>query len=467
MRIFYFLFIILLSTTQYSFAQQQTLLKGMVTEIEVVSDSLNLAYSIYLPPNYTKATASKVLFVLDPNGDGMRAARLFVSAIAGEEYVVVSNNFKLSKNLDSLDTNAQQAVTMMRDVFAKVALESGQVYITGLGSGAKTASALSYVLKNTAGILVIDDIYFAEQYIEQASGNAVIGVVGDSSPSYYQMANHFNMMKSLNNYNELYTYSDTGAWPSANFLGILINRLNHFQTDRFNLQVADSIWQRNYNSDLEALDKLVLKGEYLTAYDLSQDLKSDYRGNVSLDKLKDFYKDLRRTDAYKTAKRANRSGNLQELLLLEDIQYFLDEDITLANFENLGYWDSRISNFKNSADNATMANEQKVAHRMLGYISYTIEDFLTLNKVGLIPQRIFGNVLATMLDARDYQAYLNIISLSAQDDDDNTAYFYLEELLKQGFTDYESLYAIPETTTLKIKPTYNQIIANYLGKSKF
>ncbi len=184
MRIFYFLFIILLSTTQYSFAQKQTLLKGMVTEIEVVSDSLNLAYSIYLPPNYTKATASKALFVLDPNGDGMRAARLFVSAIAGEEYVVVSNNFKLSKNLDSLDTNAQQAVTMMRDVFAKVALESGQVYITGLGSGAKTASALSYVLKNTAGILVIDDIYFAEQYIEQASGNAVIGVVGDSSPSY-------------------------------------------------------------------------------------------------------------------------------------------------------------------------------------------------------------------------------------------------------------------------------------------
>ena len=52
--------------------------------------------------------------------------------------------------MDSLDTNAQQAVTMMRDVFAKVALESGQIYITGLGSGAKTASALSYVLKNTA-----------------------------------------------------------------------------------------------------------------------------------------------------------------------------------------------------------------------------------------------------------------------------------------------------------------------------
>ena len=97
MRIFYFLFIILLSTTQYSFAQKQTLLKGMVTEIEVVSDSLNLAYSIYLPPNYTKATASKALFVLDPNGDGMRAARLFVSAIAGEEYVVVSNNLQYQR----------------------------------------------------------------------------------------------------------------------------------------------------------------------------------------------------------------------------------------------------------------------------------------------------------------------------------------------------------------------------------
>ena len=66
-----------------------------------------------------------------------------------------------------------------------------------------------------------------------------------------------------------------------------------------------------------------------------------------------------------------------------------------------------------------------------------------------------------------YTAYLDIISLAAIDGDDNTAYFYLEELLKQGYDDYEALYSIPKTELLRIKPTYNELVESYLGKSKF
>ncbi|MFI8378716.1 hypothetical protein [Leeuwenhoekiella sp. NPDC079379] len=450
-----------------SFAQNQTLIKGMVSEIEVTTDSTSLNYSIYIPQNYTATKPAKGLFVFDPNGDGVRAARLFVSAIAGEDYVVVSNNFKMSNNLDSLDYNANNAITIMRDVFAKVSLESSQVYIAGLGAGAKATSALSYLLKNTAGILLVDDVYFADQYFTQARRNTVIGVVGKSSPNYYQMADYFRMMKSIDSFNELYTYSNSGEWPGANFIGILINRLSHFQGENINLKNPDSLWEKQYVNDLNGLKSLASNKELLTAYDLSQDLKRDYRGEVDLDAIKDFYKDLRKTEPYKIAKRLDRSGNLEELLLLDDIEYFLESDIVAANFENLGYWDSRINEFKIASKDAAKQNEEKVAKRMLGYIDYTVEDFLTLNKVSLLPQRIFGNVLMTMLDSKDYQAYINIISLSAQDNDDNTAYFYLEELLKQGFTDYDALYEIPQTTTLKIKPIYNQLIKKYLGKSKF
>ena len=323
------------------------------------------------------------------------------------------------------------------------------------------------MLKNTAGILLVDDVYFADQYIAQARKNNVIGVVGKSSPNYYQMADYFRMMKSFNSSNELYTYSNSGEWPGASFIGVLLNRLNHIQADNINLKISDTLWEKRYQNDLNGLKSLVLNKEYLTAYDLSLDLKRDYRRKVDLDAIKNFYKSLRKTESYKTAKRLDRSGNLEELLLLDDIEYFLESDIVAANFENLGYWDSRINEFKNASNDPNKPNEQKVAKRMLGYIDYTVEDFLTLNKVSLLAQRIFGNVLMTMLDSKDYQAYLNIISLSAQDNDDNTAYFYLEELLKQGFTDYDALYEIPQTTTLKIKPVYNQLIKSYLGKAKF
>lgn len=467
MRKFLSLVIVSILFSSLSFAQNQTLIKGMVSEIEVTTDSTSLNYSIYIPQNFIATKPVKGLFIFDPNGDGMRASRLFVSAIAGEDYVVVSNNFKMSNNLDSLDFNANNAITIMRDVFAKVALEPSQIYIAGLGAGAKATSALSYLLKNTAGILLVDDVYFADQYIAQARKNNVIGVVGKSSPNYYQMADYFRMMKSFNSSNVLYTYSNSGEWPEASFIGVLLNRLNHIQAETINLKISDTLWERRYQNDLNGLKSLVTNKEYLTAYDLSLDLKRDYRRKVDLDAIKNFYKSLRNTESYKTAKRLDRSGNLEELLLLDDIEYFLESDIVAANFENLGYWDSRINEFKNASNDPNKPNEQKVAKRMLGYIDYTVEDFLTLNKVSLLAQRIFGNVLMTMLDSKDYQAYLNIISLSAQDNDDNTAYFYLEELLKQGFTDYDALYEIPQTTTLKIKPVYNQLIKSYLGKAKF
>ena len=127
----------------------------------------------------------------------------------------------------------------------------------------------------------------------------------------------------------------------------------------------------------------------------------------------------------------------------------------------------RGKQFEAASKNNSKPREQEVAHRILGFIDYKIEDFLFLNTQRLIPQRIFVNVLNTLLHPEESQSYLNIISLSAQDKDYNTAYFYLEELLKQGYGDYESLYEIPNTELLKIKPTYNQLIKSYLGKAKF
>jgi len=162
-----------------------------------------------------------------------------------------------------------------------------------------------------------------------------------------------------------------------------------------------------------------------------------------------------------------RSDDIEEGLLLDDISYFLDEDLALGSFSNLGYWDERIQQFRAAAQNSAKPKEQKVAKRMLGYIDYVVIDFLTLNRVALFDQRIFANVLRTLLDPENDTAYLDIISLAAIDGDDNTAYFYLEELLKQGYDDYEALYSIPKTELLRIKPTYNELVESYLGKSKF
>ena len=460
------LFFILFLSSSLVFSQE-TLLRGLVTETKVSSDSLDISYSIFLPKSYSADKPVKVLFVFDPEGEGTRAARLFASGLGDQNFVIAANNIPLYNDLDSLDINADMAVQLMRDVFLKVSVNKNEIYMAGLKSGAQVASAVSYILTGSTNLLLIDDVFYANQYLKRSKRNTVMGVVGEASENYYQMADYFSMLRAFDGDNTLYEYSNTDVWPSAAFLGTLINRLSHLNLERLHAELPDPIWQQEYKFDLTTVASLIQQEEYLTAYDLVTDLKSDYRGNVDLDPIREVQRSLRRSDNYKIAKRKDKAGNLEEILLLEDITYFLDEDITLANFENLGYWDSRINDFKVAAKNTTKPREQKVAKRMLGYIDYTLNDFLTLNTIGLMDQRIFSNVLMTILQPNEYKPYLDIIGLSAKDEDYNTAYFYLEELLKQGYTSYDALYEIPNTELLKIKPIYNELIRTYLGKSKF
>ena len=95
-------------------AQEQTLLRGAVTETTVTNDSLDISYSIYLPQNYDPEKLAKALFVFDPEGEGTKAARLFASGLQGEDFVIVSNNHPMSSTIDSLDACKGQRASFFR-----------------------------------------------------------------------------------------------------------------------------------------------------------------------------------------------------------------------------------------------------------------------------------------------------------------------------------------------------------------
>ena len=269
-------------------AQEQVLHRGAVTETVTANDSISIPYSIYLPPTYDVNNPSNALFIFDSEGEGTKANRLFVSALQGENYIIVANNKLLPQALDSLDANAKMGLHIMQDVFRKVSLDMNNVYLAGHKSGAQVASALSYIVRGTANLLLIDDVYFANRFADQAQDNLAIGVVGEASPNYYQMEDYFYMMKAYNNDNTLYFIEETTTWPSAALMGTLINRLYHLNNERLNKKLSDTVWQRQYQTDLNTIKQLTLAEEYVNAYELATDLKGEYRGNVDLDPLRDL-----------------------------------------------------------------------------------------------------------------------------------------------------------------------------------
>lgn len=79
----------------------------------------------------------------------------------------------------------------------------------------------------------------------------------------------------------------------------------------------------------------------------------------------------------------------------------------------------------------------------------------------------FLYMLRTIITPEDTEPYLKIISNSAKIEDYGTALFYLEELLKTGYTDKETLYGLDGTAFLRITPEFNEVVDKYLKDARY
>lgn len=462
----FLLLLFFFSICPVTFGQSLILTKGAVNENIVINDSIKETFSLYVPRDFDPQNAYKLLFIIDPDGSGIRASRLFISEMVADDFVIATNEWKLS---DDLDTNVALAVSMVQRVVSSIRSDNNHIYIAGLEAGATTASGLNYVLSGISGLLLINDVFYKNERFNQNKKQISLGLVGNASANYYKMNAVFDLLKAKNSNNGLYQYEGDGGWPQSNYLSSMLSTLYFRVAEEANETIADSLVRRYFVKDSTTAQMLTRKKEYLVAYDFIDALKDKYRGKMKLSPLRKQIRGLRRDRGYSQARRAVNRNAEDELFLKEDLGYFMEEDIATANFENLGYWDERIREFDTAAVTPSKPYEQRVAKRLLGYVDNTIDTYkIMLNSNAFsTDQAIFYNVLRTVIDHKDYDAYTKIISLSAKDNDEKTAYFYLEELLKNGYKNYDALYDIPNTELLHISPEFNGLVKKYLGKSRF
>ena len=77
------------------------------------------------------------------------------------------------------------------------------------------------------------------------------------------------------------------------------------------------------------------------------------------------------------------------------------------------------------------------------------------------------HMLKTITSPKDYNAYLEVISISSKMEDYGTALFYLEELLKNGYTDKSGLYSLEHTALFRIMPEFNEMVEKYLKGARY
>lgn len=461
MRKFLILFLLSLQVA----AQEYSVKKGVVVDNLKVNDSLSESYALYLPTTFSNTRTWPVLFLFDPGGRGKSAAQLFKSIAEEQGYLVVSSNDISSEN--ELVKNVEIAARLMSWTTRMLPTDFKQVNTVGTMDGAKVASSVPLIFGNIFGVVAAGDHYMNLDLLDRKSNFAFVGIVGDEQYTSTGINLTAAALDGQNHMSAVYTYNGASDWPKPDVLFSAVGSLT-LQAMRQKLRPVDQqLVNTLYQKDMLKVDKMISSGEMVPAWHLLELMSEKYDGLRSLAEVEQKQSQLRRSRTFLEQKKKESEIMAREDRLKSDLLYYFREDVETANFENLGWWNYQ----KNKLDSLAQKSpsEAKMAKRVEGFVREMAETARQeyLKKNPDLNNELLANMILTIFNPHNYNAYKRIITLSSQDNDFATALFYFEEMLKNGYRDKEGVYDIEGTLALKMTPDFNWLVKKYIGEPRF
>ena len=461
------LLLVALATALTSTAQQLVLKKGTVIDSIQVNDSIQENFSLYLPKKFDMTESWPVIFVFDTEGNAKRALSLFAPAAEEHGYILAASN-----NLqDTLSISQSMMISnrMFNTVFSLLPISRNRSYTAGFSSGARLASVAPTFIKNIQGVLSCGSPVANTEVLSIKRPFHFVGIVGNKDFSYPDMLSLEKILSRLKFPNQLLIFDGGHEWPSSKYFSRALEYFTLTSMAKGDVRPDADFVDQAYTSDLGQVSNWMSSNEPLLAdHRLNQMLRS-YQAHGNIDSLKATQKALRRSKGYRAQRRAQNTAFFKENLIKDDYDYYLEEDILTYNYNNLGWWAyqmEELEKYKKTSDKF----QQRMADRLKGYINALIEDNIDLIRLEKPIDREALNflwMLKTITAPDEFKNYLEVISYNAEISDYGTALFYLEELLKQGYTDKDRLYSLEHTSLFRITPEFNEIIEKYLKEARY
>ena len=456
------LFCVFLYSVTHSYSQSELKLKkGEVIDNLKVPSSKGI-YSIYLPKSFDLSKTWPVLFGFDSTENMNSFTSLFSKSAEELGYIVVVSNY--AEKLSSKE-KSDYILLFMKHIISLFPVQNKRMYVFGAGEDAILNTSLPVLYKKFNGAIAISNY---NQKLNAEKSFSYIGMIGDQNFRYRNFLGNNKYLKRKGVASDVYIYEGKEELPPQE---VIDQALPYFTMDAMvkGSIPKDSIWITNsYKKDRNQVELLKNKKEYLQAYDELTRMRNRYALFFDVDELKEEQKRIRKIDVYKKKKRVRSKYYNQEMFLKQTFILSLEEDVDLKQYDNLGWWQYRMGELdKLAKSNEKYANDMVL--RIKGFLKNTLLDYkkeISKNKKE-IDRKIFLNILSTIIDKNDFESYRSIISLCATDQDNETALFYLEKMLQNGYKEIEPLYTIEGTLVLRISKEYNNIIKKYLGSSKF
>lgn len=446
-------------------AQQSLFLeKGVVQDSLLVTETKQY-FSLYIPKDYNKGKSWPVIIGFDTKNKAGEITKLFKNSAEELGYIVAVLNIS---NKDSLKQKKEKTKGFVDHVFSLFSVDTNQLYVTGLEQGSVYASLLpGWIDKNIAGVIAMDDSYFYDVHTQFKKNTSYIGIVSRYNLKRREFLDNNKYLNRKSILADVYEYESKLMIPDQKLLrkALITFSLHGMVKGRI---PKDSVFiYTQYLKGLKEADNYLQNKDFIRALEEVKRTQDLYGNFFNTDTLKVKQKEIKNIKEYKKQKRQWSKYNYREQLLRDTYIQSLEEDVDFIEYENLGWWNYQVSELDSLIKNNEIAIAS-TAYRLKEYVKLTVNTLKTsVLKEGNTDQILFLHILSTIIDPKDYNSYRKIISFSAQDQDNETALFYLEKMLKKGYTDFESLYNIDGTLALRLSKKYNELIKKYLGKAKY
>ncbi len=461
------LLVLVLGTGCFSMAQNVSLKKGTIVDSLKVNDSISESFALYLPKQFDIANNWPVVFVFDMQGRAKQSIAMLKEAAEQEGYILAASN-DVRDSL-SITNNVLISSRMIGSVASMFRIAKNRVYTAGFSSGARLASIIPTFIKDVNGVISCGASITNVQVLDVKKPFHFIGIVGNEDYNYPEMIKVRKVLDKMRFPNQLLVYEGGADWPSTEFLAKAMEIFTLAAMTNNNIPRDTTYIQHTFRKNLNAVNQLISSRNPLLAYDYIEEMIRVYQSLVPTDSLKDREKALGKDKFYRAQNRSQSNVFFKESLIKEDYGYYLEEDVLTYNYNNLGWWNFQMQEL-DKYDKSSNRFERQMGKRLRSYLNALISDHIDLSRVENpvdLEAINFLWMLKTITAPQEFDNYLNVISISAQMNDYGTALFYLEELLKNGFTDKARLYSIDHTALLRITPEFNEIVLKYLKDARY
>ncbi|MGB7394597.1 MAG: alpha/beta hydrolase [Pricia sp.] len=450
-------------------AQQMTLKKGKVIDSLSVSanDSISETFSLYLPTKFEVSGTWPVLFVFDMIGQGKQALSLFADAAEEQGYILAASD-NVSDTLSIAD-NILITNRMLGAVVSILPIHKNRIYVGGFSGGGRFSTLVPTFVQGIQGVLTCGASVANTEVLTSKNPFHHIGIVGNEDYNYPEMLGVEEVLNRLKFPNQLLIFEGGHEWPDSEELVDALEIFTLAAMAKGRIPKDQAFINAKYDEDLTKVNIFFTAEKPLLANNLLDEMLEIYRPFLDTDSIKDSQRTLKRSKLYRNRKREQSAIFFKEGLIKEDYVYYLEEDILTYNYNNLGWWKyqmEELQKFLESRDEL----QRHMGNRLKGYIEALVADNIDILKAGDPVDEEALNflwMLKTVIDSKDYESYLKIISYNAKVNDTGTALFYLEELLKNGYKDKAQLYDIEDTAFLRITPEFNAIVEKYLEEARY